>query len=182
VINWKRLLAYITGSVDPELLLRNEYLAPENRVLKHQIKGRLRRTDPERTSLAEIGKRLDRRALEDVAQIVRPETSLGWHRRLIAHKFDGSKNRSCVTHAWPHKMLEDWVLQFAKENPSWGYRRIVGARSNLGHQVSYQTVANMLKRHGLAPAPERRKQTTWRDFIRSHTEVLGAVDFFTAEV
>jgi transposase InsO family protein len=58
----------------------------------------------------------------------------------------------------------------------------VGALSNLGHEISHQTVANVLKRHGLAPAPERGKKMPWKDFIRSHTEVLAAVDFFTAEV
>lgn len=179
---WKRLLTYITGSVDQELLLRNEYLVTENCVLKNQIKGRLRLTDPERTSLAEIGKRLGRRALEDVAQIVRPETILGWHRKLIARKFDGSRNRSSASHGSPHKPIEELVIQFAKENRAWGYRRIVGALSNLGQEVSHQTVANILKRHGLSPAPEREKKTTWRDFIRSHTEVLAAADFFTTEV
>ena len=66
----------------------------------------------------------------------------------------------------------------ARENRSWGTRRIVGALSN----VSHQTVANILERHGLLPAPDRRRKTSWREFIRSHTEVLAAVDFFTAEV
>jgi hypothetical protein len=65
-MNWKRLLAYITGSVDQELLLRNEFLVAENRILKNQIKGRLRLTDLERIRLAEIGKRLGRMALEEV--------------------------------------------------------------------------------------------------------------------
>jgi len=68
----------------------NEYLVAENRILRNQIKGRILLTDPERISLAEIAKRLGRKAREDVAQIVRPETILGWHRRLIAKKFDGS--------------------------------------------------------------------------------------------
>src|ERR1035438_9376922 len=95
-MNWKRLLAYITGSVDQELLLRNEFLVTENRILKNQIKGRLQLTDLERISLAEIGKRLGRMALAEVAQIVRPETILGWHRKLIAKKFDGSKQRTSL--------------------------------------------------------------------------------------
>ena len=69
-MKWKRLLAYITGSVDEELLLRNEYLVTENRILRSQIRGRIRLTDPERISLAEIAKRLGRKALEEVAQIV----------------------------------------------------------------------------------------------------------------
>jgi putative transposase len=115
-MNWKRLLAYFTASVDRELLLRNEYLATENRVLKKQMKGRLRLRDPERISLAEIGKRIGRKALEDVAPIVRLETILGWHRKLIARKFDGSKTRSSTNHGSPGKAIEDLVLQFDKEN------------------------------------------------------------------
>ncbi len=181
-MNWKRMRAYISGSVDQELLLRNEYLVTENRILKYQIKGRLQLTDPERISLAEIGLRLGRKALEEVAQIVRPETILGWHRRLVAMKFDGSKGRSSVGRAPTAQAIEEMVLKFARENRSWGYRRIVGALSNLGHEISHQTVANVLRRHGLLPAPEREKRTTWREFIRTHTEVLAAVDFFTAEV
>lgn len=90
-MNWKRLLACITGCVDRELLLCNECLATENRILGNQFKGRLRLTDDERIRLAEIGKRLGRKALEEVAQIVRPETILAWHRKLVAKKFDGSK-------------------------------------------------------------------------------------------
>lgn len=90
------MLAYITGSVDQELLLRNEYLVAENRILRNQVEGRLSLTDTERISLAEIGKRLGRKALAEVAQIVRPETILGWHRKLIARKFDGTKQRSSV--------------------------------------------------------------------------------------
>jgi len=181
-MNWKRLLAHITGSVDEELLLRNEYLATENRILRNQINGRLRLTDSDRVSLAEIGRRLGRKALEEVAQIVRPETILGWHRKLIARKFDGSKNRSMLGRPTTGPTIEDLVLQLARENRSWGYRRIVGAVRNLGHEVSHQTVANVLKRYGLGPAPERDKRMAWRDFIRSHTAVLAAVDFFTVEV
>ena len=87
------MLAYISGTVDQELLLRNEYLVTENRILRNQLKGRLRLTDGERTTLAEIGKRLGKKAVEEVVNIVRPETILAWHRRLIARKFDGFKNR-----------------------------------------------------------------------------------------
>ena len=154
----------------------------ENRILRNQIKGRILLTDPERISLAEIAKRLGRRALEDVAQIVRPETILGWHRRLIAKKFDGSQSRSSVKRASTAKAIEDLVVHLARENRSWGYRRIAGALSNLGHDVSRQTVANLLKRHDMALAPERGRTMSWREFIRSHMEVLASVDFFTVEV
>src|SRR5260370_16076553 len=92
-MNWKRILAYVTGSVDEELLARNDYLVTENRILRNQVKNRIRLTDPERISLAKVAKRLGRKALGEIAQIVRPETILAWHRRLIAKKFDGAKNR-----------------------------------------------------------------------------------------
>ena len=181
-MNWKRMLAYVTGSVDEELLARNEYLVTENRILRNQIKGRIRLTDPERLSLAEAAKRLGRKALAEVAQIVRPETILAWHRRLIAKHFDGSKNRPPGKGGSTNDEIEELVLQLAGENRTWGYRRIAGALSNLGYEVSHQTVANLLKRHDIAPAPERGRTTSWRQFIRSHLEVLAAVDFFTVEV
>ena len=92
-MDWKRLLAYITGSVDQELLLRNEYLVTENRLLRVQIKGRIRLRDGERKTLAEIGKKLGRQTSEEVASIVKPDTILAWHRKLIAQKFDSSQRR-----------------------------------------------------------------------------------------
>jgi transposase InsO family protein len=80
------------------------------------------------------------------------------------------------------KEIEDWVVKMAKENRSWGYDRIVGALADLGYDISDQTVGNILKRRGIPPAPERKKITTWREFIRSHLHVLWATDFFSTEV
>ena len=88
-MDWKTMLSYNSGSVDEELLLRNEYLVAEDRVLRNQLQGRLRLTDGERRSLAELGKRLGKQALDEVASIVNPDTILGWHRRPVAKKFDG---------------------------------------------------------------------------------------------
>src|ERR671922_537330 len=92
-MDWKTLLAYISGSVDEELLLRNEYLVAENRILRDQIKGRVQLSDTERRTLAEIGKKLSKQALAEVASIVKPDTILAWHRKLVAQKFDGSEQR-----------------------------------------------------------------------------------------
>ena len=75
-MDWKTMLAYVTGSLDEELLRRNEYLVAENRILRTHMQGRVNLTDGERRSVAEIGKRLGRRALADVASIVQPETIL----------------------------------------------------------------------------------------------------------
>src|SRR5215813_1534588 len=112
---WARLLAYVTGLVNQELLLQNEYLAAENRILRAHLPTRLLLSDSERRTLADIGKRLGRKALDKVAQV----------------------------------------------NTGWGYDRIVGALANLGHHVSDQTVGNILRRHGIAPAPKRSQTTAW---------------------
>src|SRR5438093_12942329 len=181
-MEWKPLLAYITGTVDQELLLRNEYLVTENRILRHQLKGRLRLSDGERKALAVIGQKLGKQALKVVAQIVKPETILGWHRKLVAQKFDGSQQRQSPGRPPIDQELEALIVRIAQENRSWGYDRIVGALANLGLTVSDQTVGNVLKRHGIAPAPERKTTTTWKEFIRTHMDVLVATDFFTAEV
>src|SRR5215831_16608422 len=92
-MDWKVLLAYITGTVDQELLVHHEYLVTENRILRSQIAGRVRLTDGERKTLAEIGKKLGKQALEEVAHIVKPDTILAWHRKLVAQKFDSSTQR-----------------------------------------------------------------------------------------
>ena len=181
-MNWKTLLVYITGTVDQELLLRNEYLVTENRILRHQITGRVRLTNGERKTLAEIGKKLGKQALEEVASLVKPDTILAWHRKLMAQKFDGSKQRKALGRRTIDQELEALVVRMAQENRRWGYDRIVGALANLGYTVSDQTVGNILKRYGLPPAPERQKTTTWKEFIRTHMDMLVATDFFTAEV
>jgi transposase InsO family protein len=181
-MDWKTLLAYITGTVDQELLLRNEYLVTENRILRNQLKGHVRLSDGERKALATIGQKLGKQALKDVATIVKPDTILAWHRKLIAQKFDGSQQRQSPGRPKIAPELEALIVRMARENRSWGYDRIVGALANLGYTVSDQTVGNILKRHGIPPAPERKTTTTWKEFIRTHMEVLVATDFFTAEV
>jgi putative transposase len=83
-MEWARILAYITGTVDHDLLLRNEYLAAENRILRGQLKGRLKFSDAERAKLGEIGRRLGRKTLGEVATAALPDTILAWYRRLVA--------------------------------------------------------------------------------------------------
>lgn len=73
-------------------------------------------------------------------------------------------------------------MRLAKENPSWGYDRIAGALNNLGHRISDQTVGNILKEHGIEPAPDRQRSKSWSTFIKSHWDVLASIDFTTVEV
>jgi transposase InsO family protein len=74
------------------------------------------------------------------------------------------------------------IVRLARENSSWEYDRIAGALSNLGHKVSDQTVGNVLRRHGIAPAPKRRQTTAWNDFIASHIAVIAGMDFLTVAI
>ena len=74
------------------------------------------------------------------------------------------------------------VVRMAMENRDWGYTRIQGALANLGHDVGRGTIATILKQHGIEPAPERQNRTTWREFLKTHWDVLAAADFFTVEV
>jgi putative transposase len=179
---WARLLAYITGLVNQRLLLQCEYLVAENRILLSHISGRMRLSDPERSTLAEIAKRLGRKQLAEVACVAKPDTILAWYRRLIARKFDGSNGRAYPGRPGIDPAIEALVLRMAQQNSSWGYDRIAGVLANLGHHVSGQTIGNILKRHGIAPAPKRSQNSTWKDFSAAHMAVLAGTDLFTVEV
>ena len=144
--------------------MRNEYLAAENRILRIKLPARLRLSDPERITLAEIGRRLGRKALREVACVAKPDTILAWYRKLIAQKFDGSKHRQYPGRPPLSSEVEALVVRMARENSSWGYDKIVGALANVGHRLSDQTVKNILQRHGIAPAPKRSQVTSWKDF------------------
>jgi len=181
-MDWARILAFVTGMVDQELLVRNEYLAAENRILKAQLKGRLELSDAERATLGEIGHRLGRKVLGEVANVAQPDTILAWYRNLVARKFDGSKARRSPGRPQIKREIEQLIVRMARENRDWGYDRITGALANLGYKVCDQTVGNVLQRHGLPPAPERKRTTTWSAFIRIHLALLVGTDFFTTEV
>ena len=117
-MQWARLLAYVTGMVNQRLLLQNEYLTAENRILRAHLPNRLRISDDERSTLAEIGKRLGRSALRQVANVAKPETILDWYRRLIARKFDGSMYRQHPGRPSVGRDVAELVV--GRENPLWG--------------------------------------------------------------
>ena len=174
------VLIAVAGWMNQRQLQMIEYLREENRVLREQLgERRLRFTDDQRRRLASKAKGLGRKLLADVATIVTPETLLRWHRQLIAQKYNGSSKRSPGR---PRTMgeVEQLVVQMAQENRDWGYGRIQGALSNLGHTLARSTIAEILARHGIEPAPERRRKTSWKEFLRQHWELIVAADFFSA--
>src|SRR5215510_16347807 len=159
-----------------------EYLVEENRILlEHVGKRRLQFTNDQRCRLAVKAKKLSRKILMQVAKIVTPQTLLAWHRKLIARKYDGSAFRT-AGRPRTAAQIAALVVRMAEENRAWGYRRIQGALSNLGHIVGRTTIANILKRHGIEPVPERNRKTTWKEFLARHWDQIVATDFFTMEV
>jgi hypothetical protein len=105
----------VTGLVNQELLLQNEYPAAENRILKTRLQPGWRLSDGERATLAEIGKRLGRKGLQPVARIAKPDTILAWYRKLVAEKFDGSKRRRSPGRPRTSPEIEDLVVRLARE-------------------------------------------------------------------
>ena len=180
---WQLLLLILAGWINREQQDAIEYLRTENQVLRDKLgHKRLLLNDDQRRRLAVQGKILGRRRLAEIGTLFTPDTILRWHRMLVAQKWDYSQRRGTTGRPRTEPEMVELVLRMARENPSWGYDRIQGALLNLGHQVSDQTVGNILRQHGIEPAPERKRKTTWKSFLRSHWDVLAAIDFTTVEV
>ena len=181
---WHLLLLTLAGWINQEQQRVIEYLITENQVLKEKLgKKRILLNDDQRRRLAVKGKILGRKALEEIATIVTPDTLLRWHRKLIARKWDYSHRRRKKLGRPPlPREIVELVLTIARANPTWGYDRIQGALANLGYKISDTTVGNILKANGIEPAPNRKRQTTWATFLKAHWDVLGAIDFTTIEV
>jgi transposase InsO family protein len=180
---WQLLLLVLAGWVNRQQQDVIEYLLVENRILRQKIgKKRILLTEQQRRRLAVKGKILGRKMLEKVAGIVTPETILRWQRELVARNWDYSERRKKAGRPAVPQETVDLILKLARENPSWGYKRIQGAVANLGYAISDTAVANILRAHGMDPAPDRKRQSSWKDFLNTHWDVLASVDFTTIGV
>ena len=159
-----------------------DYLIEEIRVYQKHFEGRrMRFTDEQRRRLGVKAKALGRKALDQFAGIVTPDTLLRWFRSLVAKKYDGSGKRGPGRPRMRDR-IADLAVRIANENQSWGYTRIRDALHNLGITVDRNTVRRILNDHGIEPAPERKRQTPWKTFLEAHWDALTALDFFTLEV
>ena len=181
---WHIWILAVSAWVNREQAQVIEYLMAENKVLREKLgKGRILLNDDQRRRLAVKGKVLGRKDLSGIATIVTPDTILRWHRELIARKWNYSHLRkSTIGRPRLREKIVLLIVRMAKENMSWGYGRIQGALKNVGYHISDTTIGNVLKNHGIEPAPERDKNTTWKEFLKSHWDVMGATDFTTVEV
>jgi transposase InsO family protein len=177
-------LAILAGWMNRKQQKVIEYLLEENRVLKQQFEStgkKLRLNNHQRRNLAKRGKAIGWAQLQKYATLVRPETILGWHRKLVALKYTG-KRRVNTDRQKRMEVIRELCVKFAEENQGWGYGRIQGSLANLGYNVSMTTVGNILRAKGIVPSPDRGKQSNWQTFVRSHMDVMSVADFFTVEV
>lgn len=164
-----------------------EYCMEENRVLREQLQqntGRVRvvLTDSQRRRLGVRGFAIGRHILSSVTTLFQPETILGWHRKLVAQKYDGSARRRASGRPRVAQEIVDAVLRLARRNPSWGYDRLRNMLAYLGMNLGRTTVKRILDDHGIVPAPEHKQRVQWGEFLRSHADVIAATDFFSVEL
>ena len=181
---WQLYLVILAGWINREQQEVIEYLRTENQVLKEKLgKQRILLNDDQRRRLALKGKILGRKRLREFGTLFTPDTILRWHRTLVAKKWDYS-DRAEKKSGRPkiRQVIVDLTLKMARENPSWGYDRIQGELAKVGYQISDTTIENILKSHGIEPAPTRKRTGSWATFLKAHWDVLAAIDFTTVEV
>jgi len=170
VLRWLALLARRAAAKDAELLiLRHEVAVLRRRVARPSVDW------ADRAVLAGLARLLPRPAWRGL--LVQPATLLRWHRDLVRRRW-----------TYPHRRgrprvaaeLRELILRLARENPTWGYRRVHGELCRLGYRIGASTVWTILQRAGVAPAP-MRSAVTWRQFLRAQAEGVLAVDFFTVD-
>jgi hypothetical protein len=172
---WELAFAILASWINRQQQESNDYLRTENQVLREYIgKKRILLNDNQRRRLAVKGKMLGRKRLEEVGTLFTPDTILRWHRKLVARKWDYSDRRgSTIGRPRVRQVIVDLVVKLAKENPTWGYDRIQGALANVRYHICDTTVGNILKQHGIEPAPDRKRQTSWATFLKAHWDVLA---------
>ncbi|MGA2916628.1 MAG: integrase core domain-containing protein [Sedimentisphaerales bacterium] len=176
-------LMMLAGWINRQQQEMIEYLKEENKILREKLGNkRILLNDQQRRRLAILGKRLGYKLLDQVCCAFSPDTILKWHRKLVAQKYDGSKNRSKYGRPKISDYLKQLIINMAKEHQHLGCRKLYGYLKYLGIKVSPATVSRVLREHGIEPCPNRPERTTWNEFIRAHWESLSAIDFFSSEI
>ena len=179
---WHILLVTICGLLNQRQQQIIEFQnAQIDALLKKLGRKRLLLDDNQRRLLAVKGQAIGRKALFELTTIVTPDTILRWHRQLVARKFDSSDKRKPGRPRIRQEIV-DAIVRFARANSTWGYDRIQGALRNLGYHIADSTVANVLKAHGIEPAPDRQRTQSWATFLKAHWDSIFATDFTTVEV
>ncbi len=179
---WTILLVMLAGWLNRHQQDVIEYLKEENKILHEKIgTKRILLNDKQKIRLSRLAKKLGRKVLEDACCAFSPDTLLGWHRKMVARKYDGSDKRKGGRNRIAPE-VEALIIMLARKNKTWGSRRIKGALKHLGYKVCHTTIDKVLLRNGYDPSPDRGRRTQWSEFLKSHWESLAAIDFFTQEI
>ncbi len=163
---------------DAEILMLRHQLAVAQR---ERPRTHFRLTWPDRAWLAMLAGTLPVERLAAMRLIVTPGTILGWHRSIVRRRWTRSSRQGRSGRPAANRHVRSVVLRLARENESWGYRRIQGELAGLGITVAPSTVWRILKRAGIDPVP-RRHGPGWAEFLRSHAQGILALDFFTTDL
>src|SRR5207247_9070105 len=150
----------------------------ESQVLRRQLRGRLRRDHADRLWLAALSRLVNHRRWPQVFPVA-PATILRWHRDLVTRKWDYTSRRGPGRPS-TGASVKTLIIRMARENPTWGYRRIQGELARLGHAIAASTVWEILHAAGIDPAP-RRAGPTWREFLAAQAHAIIACHFPVAE-
>lgn len=180
------LLGLLSALVDDHMRKQIEYLIAECKVIREQLrkatgKKRISLTNDQRRLLAVKAKAIGSKALAEIPDLFSPQTILGWHRKLVAQKYDGTQNRKAGRKRTDPELV-DLALKLARENSDWGSQRIANMMKYLGYKISGSTVRRILRDNGIDPDREYKKKLTWDKFIKSHMHMMTACDFFQIEI
>ena len=179
---WHLLLTALLGLVNQRQQQIIEFQNAQIEALLKQLgKKRLLLNNDQRRLLAVKAHAIGRKTLRELTTIITPDTILRWHRELVAKKFDSSGQRK-PGRPRIRQVIVDAIVRFATENPTWGYDRIQGALKNVGYHIADSTVGNVLKAHGIEPAPDRQRTSAWSTFLKAHWNSIFGTDFTTVEV
>ena len=178
------LLMMIAGWMNRQQQEIIEYLQAENSILIENLQeatGRKRiiLNDKQRRRLAILAKRLGRKVVGQITDAFCPDTLMLWHRKLVARKYDGSKNRGKGGRPRISDYLRQLIITMSKDNKHLGCRKLCGFLKYLGIKVSPSTVCRVRKEHGIDPSPERPERTSWNEFTERQFASMAAIDFFT---
>ena len=184
---WMMLVAMMAGWLNRQQQDAIAYLKEENKILRDELrkatgKKRIFLNDNQRRRLAILAKKVGRGVLTDISNAFSPDTILMWHRKLVARKYDGSKNRGKGGRPRISDYLKQLIIDMATDNKHLGCRKLHGYLKYLGLKVSATTISRVLREHGIEPCPDRPERTSWNEFIKAHWDSLSATDFFTVEV
>ncbi len=182
LLEWLSIGRLSEQEKDLEILLLRQQLV----ILERRLNKPVRPSRIEKLTIAVVAAKLKATTkhsttqLRKIMRLFQPETVLRWHRDLVRRKWTyrhaerGGRPRTSDE-------IETFIVRFVHENADWGYGKIQGALRKLGHEISEQTIANVLERHGIPPAPQRGKSTSWRQLMQHYKAQLLACDFFTVD-